>query len=45
MSKLIVTNFLRYEVLTAVVMKDFIFWDITRYSPLKVNRRFGGIYC
>jgi hypothetical protein len=24
-------------------MKGFIFWDITLYSPLKVNRRFGGL--
>jgi hypothetical protein len=27
-----------------VVMKSPIFWDITPCSPLKVNRRFGGIY-
>jgi hypothetical protein len=25
-----------------VVMKSSIFWDITPYSPLKVNRRLGG---
>jgi hypothetical protein len=25
-------------------MKSFIFWDITPYSPLSFNRRFGGIY-
>jgi hypothetical protein len=31
-----------FEVLTAVVMKSTIFWDITPYSPLKINRRFGG---
>jgi hypothetical protein len=30
-----------YEVLTAVVMKGSIFWDITPFSPLKVNRCFG----
>jgi hypothetical protein len=29
------------EVLTAVVMKSPLFWDITPCSPLKVNRRFG----
>jgi hypothetical protein len=23
-------------------MKSNIFWDITPYNPLKVNRRFGG---
>jgi hypothetical protein len=32
------------EVLTAVVMKSTIFWDITPRSLLKVNRRFGGTY-
>jgi hypothetical protein len=31
-----------FEVLTAVVMKSYIFWDITPCIPLKVNRRFGG---
>jgi hypothetical protein len=25
-------------------MKSTIFWDITPYSPLKVNRRFGGTW-
>jgi hypothetical protein len=29
-----------FEVLTAVVMKGTIFWDITPCSPLKVNRHF-----
>jgi hypothetical protein len=33
-----------FEVLTAVVMKSTIFWDITPCSPLKVNRRFGGTH-
>jgi hypothetical protein len=31
-----------FEVLTAVVMKSSIFWDITPRSPLRVNRHFGG---
>jgi hypothetical protein len=31
-----------FEVLTAVVIKSTIFWDITPCSPLGVNRRFGG---
>jgi hypothetical protein len=31
-----------FEVLTAVVMKSFILWDITPYSPFKVNQPFGG---
>jgi hypothetical protein len=34
-----------FEVLTVVVMKSTIFWDITPCSPLSVNRRFGGTYC
>jgi hypothetical protein len=29
-----------FEVLTAVVMKNYIFWDIMPYSQLKVIRRF-----
>jgi hypothetical protein len=32
------------EVLTAVIMKSTIFWDITPCSPLSVNRRFAGTY-
>jgi hypothetical protein len=34
-----------FEVPTAVVMKSYIFCDITSCSPLKVNRRFGGACC
>jgi hypothetical protein len=30
------------EVLTAMVMKSSIFWDITPCSPLKINRSFEG---
>jgi hypothetical protein len=37
-------SYVRFEVLTAVVMKSIIFCDITPCSPLKVNRRFGGTY-
>jgi hypothetical protein len=33
---------LGFEVLTAVVMKGTIFWNITPCSPLKINRRFVG---
>jgi hypothetical protein len=33
-----------FEVLTAVVMKSFIFWDVTPCSLLKVDRRFGGTF-
>jgi hypothetical protein len=38
------TNCVSYEVLTAVVMKSFILWDIAPCSPSKVNRLFGGKY-
>jgi hypothetical protein len=33
-----------FEVLTAVVMKSTIFWDITPCDPLKVDGRFTGKY-
>jgi hypothetical protein len=36
--------FVEFNVLTAVVMKSTVFWDMTPCSPLKVNRRFGGTY-
>jgi hypothetical protein len=41
MVKTVICN-ARPEVLTAVVMKSSIFWDIKLCSPLKYNRRFGG---
>jgi hypothetical protein len=34
----------RFEDLTAMVIKSTIFWDITPCSLFKVNRRFGGTY-
>jgi hypothetical protein len=37
-------EYVRFEVLTAVVMKSSIFWDITPCSPLKFSRHFGGTY-
>jgi hypothetical protein len=33
------TSFVRFQVLTAVVMKSSIFWDITPCSPLKFDQR------
>jgi hypothetical protein len=32
----------RIEVFTAVTMKNYVFWDVTRCDSCK-NRRFGGI--
>jgi hypothetical protein len=37
-------HYVAFEVLTAVVVKGKIFWDITLCSPLSVNGRFGGTY-
>jgi hypothetical protein len=33
-----------FEVLTAVIMKAIVFWDITPCSLVEVHRRFGGTY-
>jgi hypothetical protein len=33
-----------FDVLSAVVMKSIIFWDIMLCTPLRVNQYFGGIY-
>jgi hypothetical protein len=35
------TSYVGSEVLSAMVMKSTIMWEITSCSPLKVNRRFG----
>jgi hypothetical protein len=40
----ILRPYVGFEVLTAVVMKSIIFWDITLCSLLKVNGCFGGTY-
>jgi hypothetical protein len=39
-----VVAYVGFEVLTAVVIKSNLFWDITPCSLLEVNRRFGGKY-
>jgi hypothetical protein len=33
----------RFEVFTAVTMKNYVFWDVTPCDSCK-NRRFGGTY-
>jgi hypothetical protein len=33
-----------FEVLTAMVTKSAIFWDVTPFNQLKVNRCFGEMY-
>jgi hypothetical protein len=35
------TNYVRFEVLTAVTMKNCVFWDVTPRGNC-TNRRFGG---
>jgi hypothetical protein len=37
--------FVGSEVLTTVVLKSSIFWDIMPCSPLKIKQRFGGTCC
>jgi hypothetical protein len=39
------STYLGFEVITAVVMKSPVFWNIRPCSSLKVNRRFGGKCC
>jgi hypothetical protein len=36
-------NYVGFEFLTAMVMKNTIFWHVT-FSPLKVGQLFGGTY-
>jgi hypothetical protein len=36
-------NYVRFEVFTAVTMKNGVFWDVTPYGSCK-NRRFRGNY-
>jgi hypothetical protein len=40
---LISFNFVRFEVLTAVTMKNAVFWDVMSCDSCKI-RRFRGIY-
>jgi hypothetical protein len=42
--RVMLLDFVRFEVFTAMVMKSIIFWDVTPYSLLRCNRRFGGTY-
>jgi hypothetical protein len=37
----LVLNYVRFEVFTAVIMNNGVFWDVTPYGYCK-NRRFGG---
>jgi hypothetical protein len=34
----------RFEVLTLMVMKSSVLWDISPCRPLKINRSFGGTF-
>jgi hypothetical protein len=36
-------GYVGFKILTAVVMKSIIFWDMTPCSPLKVNRHIAYI--
>lgn len=40
-----ISQLVRFEVLTAVIMKRTVFWNVTPYSLEKVYQRSGGTYC
>jgi hypothetical protein len=42
LKKLTQQGYVGFDILTATVMKSFIFWNITNCSLLKFNQRFGG---
>jgi hypothetical protein len=35
-------DYVGHEVLTAVIMNSSVFWNMTAYSSMRVNTRFGG---
>jgi hypothetical protein len=37
--------YMLYELLTDVVIRSTLFWDIISCTQLKANRRFGGTFC
>jgi hypothetical protein len=37
-------SYVGFEIITAVIMKSIIFWNKMPWSPLSVNRGFGGTY-
>jgi hypothetical protein len=39
------SDFAGFQLLTALIMKSTIIWDMIPCSSLEVNRRFGGTYC
>jgi hypothetical protein len=41
--KILVYTYVRFEVFTAVTMKNAVFWDVAQCRSC-VNRRFGGDY-
>jgi hypothetical protein len=40
-SYMVISVFVGLEVLTAVIMKSSVFWDITPYTQIEVHGRFG----
>jgi hypothetical protein len=44
-ASLAVISYVGFEVLTAEIMNNSLFWDIPPCSRLEVNRRFGRTYC
>jgi hypothetical protein len=42
LGSIVLVSFMGFEILTVVVMKNSIFWDIMLCNPFKVNLHFGG---
>jgi hypothetical protein len=43
-SVVLILSLIGYEVLTKVAMKSSVFWDITPWSPVKINQCFGDTF-
>jgi hypothetical protein len=43
--EIITVHYVGFGVLTAVVAKSSVFWDVTPCSPLKINQCSGGTSC
>jgi hypothetical protein len=39
-----ILQIVRFEILTAVIMKNTVFWNLMPYSLVEVGRRFGRTY-
>jgi hypothetical protein len=42
--QLLATNNVELQILIVVTMRSTVFWDVISFSPMYVNRRFGGTH-